>query len=123
VLKIASSMVILVDDDVDVLNSLRFAFEIEGYSVRTHLSAEAVLSGEPLPDRGCLVVDQRLPGMTGLALVKHLRDSGYTLPAVLITTPSQDVVNRAAAAGVALVEKPLLCDSLVAKVKDLISAA
>ena len=121
--KVASSMVILVDDDADVLSSLRFAFEIEGYPVVTHTSAEALLSGQALPERGCLVVDHRLPGMSGLALVKHLREQGHTLPAILLTTPSADVIARAAAEGVELIEKPLLCDALVGKVRDLIGAA
>ena len=116
-------MVILVDDDSDVLNSLKFAFEIEGFQVRSHASAEHLLDDGPLPERGCLVLDQRLPGMDGLSLIDRLRLEGSAMPAILITTPSAEIVRRAALAGVEIVEKPLLCDTLVSKVKALISDA
>ena len=121
VLNAGRSMVILVDDDSDVLNSLRFAFEIEGFEVDAHASAESLLARGVLPRDGCLVVDQRLPGMDGLELVSRLRERGSRLPSILITTPTADVIRRASAAGVTIVEKPLLCDTLVGRVKSLIS--
>jgi FixJ family two-component response regulator len=118
----APPTVIVVDDDVGVLNSLRFTFEIEGFLVRSHASAEALLEGDALPDRGCLVLDYQLTGMDGLMLLKRLRDRGDDLPALLITTPGATVLKQAAAAGVSIVAKPLLCDTLVSSVRNLIYA-
>jgi FixJ family two-component response regulator len=113
-------IVIVVDDDPDVLSSLKFAFEIEGFRVQTHASAEALLDDGALPDHGCLVLDQQMPGLNGLALLQRLRSLGHNLPAVLITTPSPALEHQAAAAGVAIVEKPLTCDTLVSKVRELL---
>jgi len=59
------------------------------------------------------VIDYRLPGMTGLELLALLRERRIALPAILITTnPSAYLVSRARAAGVVLVEKPLLNEAL-----------
>ena len=101
---------------------MRFTFEIEGFQVRSHASAEALLEGEALPDHGCLVLDYQLTGMDGLMLLKRLRERGDDLPALLITTPGPAVIKQAEAAGVSIVAKPLLCDTLVSSVRDLIHA-
>ncbi len=65
------------------------------------------------PTDGCLVVDYKLPEMNGLDLLVELRKRNVDLPAILITThPSSEVRRRAAIAGVSLIEKPLLNDTL-----------
>ncbi len=65
------------------------------------------------PPADCLVVDLKLPDLDGLALIARLRDVGVTTPAILITTtPDERCRKTAAAAGVAIVEKPLLDGTL-----------
>ncbi|MGZ9104723.1 MAG: response regulator [Rhodoplanes sp.] len=60
------------------------------------------------------MVDYNLPDMTGLDLVAQLRNRQVALPAILITTnPSGIVRRRAEEAGVPMIEKPLLDDSLI----------
>ena len=115
--------VVLVDDDPDVLRSLAFAFEVDGFCVRTYPSAEAMLEAGPPPRTGCLVIDQKLQGADGLSLLERLRKRGCRLPAVLITTPDAALARRAAAAGVPILEKPLLCDTLIGTVRSLVGAA
>ena len=114
---VPSPAVVLVEDDPAVLNSLRFAFELEGFHVSAYDSAEALLAAGPLPERACLVVDQRLPGMDGLSLLRCLRELDGALPALLITTSTRDLARRAANAGVPLVDKPLVTDKLVEEVR------
>lgn len=110
---------IIVDDDPDVLNALRFAFETEGYVVRTHTRGEDVLAEPPLEPGTCLVIDERLPGITGLETVSRLRDLGITAPAILITThPTGSMIKRAVAAQVGIVEKPLVGDALASSIRD-----
>lgn len=101
--------ILIVDDDADVLGSLRFALEVEGYRVRTYASGDAILSDDALPRVGCLVVDFHIPGGDGLVVIDRLRAREVDMPAILITSaPPAALVRRAAAAGVAIVEKPLL---------------
>ncbi len=118
---LAPPVVIVVDDDPDVLGSLKFSFEVEGFAVQAHDSAEALLDGDLPSKNACLVLDQKLPGMDGLELLRRLRSRGDALPAILITTPNAETKRRAALAGVPIVEKPLLCETLVDQVRALIT--
>lgn len=114
------AILIVVDDDAAVLKALKIGFETEGFDVAAYADAESVLAEAELPQVGCLVVDQRLPRLTGLELISRLRQGGSRLPAVLITTPTPTVVKLAAAAGVPIVGKPLLPNALVDQVRGLL---
>ena len=105
--------VLVVDDDPAVRNSLMFSLQVEGFCVRAYASGGELLSDPDLPNIGCLVIDQRMPDMSGLDLVASLRARHVALPAILTTTnPNAAVQRRAADAGVPVVEKPLLGDAL-----------
>ena len=76
---------------------------------------------EPLRD-GCLVVDQNMPGMSGLDLIAQLRARDIAVPAILMTSyPTTAVRERAARARVAIVEKPFLGNILIECIRDLFS--
>jgi len=114
----ARPAVILVDDDPAVTHAMQFSFDLEGLDVRSFKDGESLLASGRLPDAGCLVVDHNLPGMDGLALLEHLQATGVRLPAILITTnPRSALRHRAAAAGVPIIEKPLLTDALLTAVR------
>ncbi|HEY8616327.1 response regulator transcription factor [Phenylobacterium sp.] len=106
-------LVIVVDDDPAVRSSLQFALELEGFAVETLDCGEALLTRD-LPERdACLVLDERMPGIGGLAALARLRGRQVALPALLITSnPKRAVRQAAAAAGVPIVEKPLVGDAL-----------
>jgi FixJ family two-component response regulator len=109
----ARSVVLVIDDDPAVRNSLKFALEVEGFSVQVYPTGTALLDEDDMPKSGCLVADYNLPGMNGLDLLQVLRDRGVKLPAILITShPTAAVRSRATSAGVRLIEKPLLNDTL-----------
>jgi FixJ family two-component response regulator len=115
--------VLVVEDDAALAESLKFALELEGFDARTFGDAESVLAAPSLPERGCLIVDLKLPGLDGLELIRRLRERGVALPAVLMTSnPLPGFRARAAAALTPIVEKPLLCDDLVDTVRELIAA-
>jgi two-component system response regulator FixJ len=106
--------IIVVEHDASVRQSLRFALAVEGFEVCAFARGDEMLGIAELPDRGCLVVDYDLPDMTGLDLLAQLRTRHVALPAILITTnPSVTVRRRAEEAGVPMIEKPLLGDSLI----------
>jgi FixJ family two-component response regulator len=111
--------VVLVDDDPHVLQSLQFAFEVDGFDVLAFANAEDLLARPPIEGAGCLVLDYQLGGINGLSLLERLRERGCRLPAVMITTPSGDLIARAGRVGVGVIEKPLLCDTLVSEVRRL----
>jgi two-component system, LuxR family, response regulator FixJ len=82
-----------------VRNSLKFALEVEGFSVRAYPTGAELLKDADIPDDGCLVVDYKLPEMNGLDLLAELRRRKVDLPAILITThPNAAVRDRAARA-------------------------
>lgn len=109
----------MVDDDPALLNALSFAFETEGYDVLAFADAETLLaSPEPPHASLCLVLDQKLPGMSGLALLAALRARNVGAPAILITSnPTAALRREARAAEVEIVEKPLLDGVLANRVR------
>ena len=113
----ARPAVVLVDDDPAVAHAVQFSFDLEGLDVRSFRDAESLLASGDLPEKGCLILDYQLPGADGLSLLEQLRANGVDLPAILITTnPRPHLRARAAAAGVPIIEKPLLTDALLTAV-------
>jgi len=108
-------MVIVVDDDEAVRESLRFLLDIAGYDVVTFDSAQDYLDHLGGQSAACLVLDQHMPHTTGLELLATLRQRGQRLPTALITgSPTPEIVRQATALGAARVlEKPLADDALL----------
>jgi FixJ family two-component response regulator len=109
--------VLVVDDDAAVRTSIKFALELEGFEVRAFSGAQALLADKSIPSPSCLVVDYYMPGMNGLELVARLREREKTLPAVLITSPDDNLRNQAAALSVIMVDKPMLGGPLLNAVR------
>ena len=119
---LASPVVIVVDDDAAVRGSLKFALEIEGFAVRTYPKGDDLLDDIRLADCACFIIDQKLPGMNGLDVVAALRKEHIVAPAILITSqPTIMLQERAARAGVPIVEKPLLGNTLIERVRNAIA--
>lgn len=109
----------MVDDDAGVRSALQFLLETDGQRVRTFPSAAAFLQHGFAPDVACLVLDHRMPGLTGLELAREVRQRGLEAPVILILgTPDAGLRRRALAAGIASVlEKPLDGDMLLPAVR------
>jgi FixJ family two-component response regulator len=107
--------ILVLDDDSAVRDSLKFSLGIEGFEVHTYASAKDLLSDEGLfASSSCLIVDFHMPAMNGLEVVTKLRDRRNSMPAILITGhPDANIRECAAAAGVALIEKPFSGTSLI----------
>ena len=116
---LAAPIVIVVDDDAAVRSSLKFALEIEGFAVHAYGRGDELFGDADLADCACFIIDQRLPGTTGLDLVSALREQRIAAPVILITSaPPPAVQERAAKAGIPIVEKPLLGNALLECVRD-----
>ena len=120
----ADRVVVVIDNDPAVRASLRFALEIEGFAVQVFATSDELLAHATLPAGACLVVDYLLPTMNGLELVAALRARGVDSPAILITSdPSAHLRREAAAAGLTLVEKPLLGNGLADAIRSALAGS
>ena len=76
--------VFLVDDNQGVRTALGRVFQSVGYEVHRFDSAQAYLENVFPDDSGCLVLDIKMPGMTGLDLQERLSTLGFTTPIIFM---------------------------------------
>src|SRR6058998_225135 len=108
-------MVLVVDDDASVRKALRRLFHATGRNVETFASAAEFLAYDLPPEAGCLVLDIRMPGISGLDLQKQLAMRNPDLPVVVITGHGDDEVRQRALEGgaIAILDKPFDDQSLL----------
>ncbi|MFZ5718227.1 MAG: response regulator transcription factor [Pseudomonadota bacterium] len=117
-----TATILVVDDDPAVRTALGFALELEGFEVDGYPSGEALLMAELPSENACLVIDERLPGISGMDTLRQLRLRGVTLPAIFITShPNPHFREQAAAVGVPILEKPLFGDALLLSIREALS--
>ena len=120
--ELAKQVILIVDDDEAVRESLRRLMESEGFAVCAFSNGHDLLNETSLPAIGCLVVDYHMPAMNGLELVSALRGRGVSIPAILATgNPTKYVRDRAAANAVLVVEKPWLGGDLLNCVREAVA--
>ena len=103
----------VVDDDEDVRASTRLLLEAMGFSVEDFADAESFLKAAEGSPADCLILDNHLPGMSGVELLELLRQRGIDTPALIMTANGRQTAIRAAKAGATTVlRKPLAGDSL-----------
>ena len=110
-----NTTIFLVDDDPGVRDALTVFLESSGFTVRRFESAEAFLAKAEAAERGVLVLDQRMGGMSGLELQKELKARGLDLPTIFITGHGDVQMSVTAMKGGAVdfLEKPFRnCDLL-----------
>ena len=81
----ASDVVHVVDDDVDVRKSLGFLLATADFAVRLYESATAFLATEPKEVEGCIVTDVRMPGIDGIEFLRQLKSRGLSVPVIVMT--------------------------------------
>lgn len=116
----AELTVFLVDDDAAVRDALGLLLGIQGYRIALFANAEDFLSAWHPAWLGCLLLDIRMPGMDGLALQQRLRQSGCTLPVIIITGHGDvDLARQAFRADAHdFLEKPLDEDKLIKAIEE-----
>jgi len=75
----------IIDDDEAVRDSLAFLLMTSGFTVVSHPSPRSFLETFDPQQCGCIVTDVRMPGMSGIELLKHLRDNDNRIPVIVIT--------------------------------------
>ncbi len=118
-MKRAEPTVFVVDDDAALCEALQWLLESDGLRVQTHLSAEAFLAACPREQPGCLVLDVRMRGMSGLDLQLRLAEYGITLPVIMLSGHGDiPMAVRAVKAGaVDFLEKPVNAEVLLGRVR------
>jgi two-component system, LuxR family, response regulator FixJ len=117
-------LILIVDDDQAVRDSLQFALQLEGLSVRVHRGGTTLLADPDLSKARCLILDERNPCMDGFALLGRLQALNISLPAILLTNHATPRIKaRAKSAGVRLVlEKPLMDNALADNIRLILEA-
>jgi two-component system response regulator FixJ len=98
----------LVDDDASVRRSVGFMLKTSGHQVQAYESGVELLKSSSQLERGCILLDIRMPGMDGLEVQQALQEKGVGLP-VIIMTGHADVglaVKAMKAGAVDFIEKP-----------------
>jgi two-component system, LuxR family, response regulator FixJ len=80
-----NAIVHVIDDDEASRQSLAFLLETAQIQVRTHASAAVFLDLLPDTDASCIITDVRMPGMSGIDLLRRLRELAIEVPVIVIT--------------------------------------
>ena len=114
------AVVHVIDDDDAVRDSLSFLLRAAGMSVTTHESATAFANRLPNVAAGCIVTDIRMPGLSGVDLLRRLNQDSIRLPVIVITGHG-DVplaVEAMKLGAVDFLEKPFDDDHLLAAIRS-----
>ncbi|MBU6464249.1 MAG: response regulator [Bradyrhizobium sp.] len=114
----------VIDDDAAMRDSLAFLLDVNGYEPQVYESADAFLKGTSADVVKCVISDIRMPGMTGVELVRKLKGSGSICPVILITGHG-DVslaVEAMKAGAVDFIEKPFDDKALLGAIRSALEA-
>jgi RNA polymerase sigma factor (sigma-70 family) len=114
----AEQTIFIVDDDVAIRDALALLLGLKGYRTSIYSSAEDFLAAYRKDWRGCIVLDIKMGGMSGLDLQARLNEQGCELPIVVITGHGDASSARTAlkSGAVDFLEKPLDDQQLVSAV-------
>ena len=115
--------VFVVDDDDDVRASLRWLIESAGFHVETHATPQAFLAVYQPEVPGCVVVDLRMPGMSGIDLQEKLSVNQPSIPVIVITAFGDvaTAVRAMKSGAVDFLEKPFNNQALLARIRDAVA--
>lgn len=89
-------VVVAVDDDRRVRESVQSVLESAGYATETFETAELFLASGAVARARCVILDVRLPGMDGLELQRRIRDERLELPVIFVTAHDDDEIRQQA---------------------------
>ena len=80
-----TAIVHVIDDDEALRDSLAFLLRTADLEVMSHASAAAFLDALPLTGLTCIITDVRMPGLSGIDLLRRVRELGIEVPVIVIT--------------------------------------
>lgn len=81
----AHALVRIVDDEADLREALSFVLDMEGWKTVTYGTGRGLLTGDSPSEPGCVVLDVRMPGMSGIEAQHEMRSRGIALPIIFLT--------------------------------------
>jgi FixJ family two-component response regulator len=112
-------LVSIVDDDVSMREAISLVLRCDGLRIETFDSAEAFLETAREPAPACIIVDIRLPGVSGLELQRRLARLPAAPPVIVVSAHLDDNIEKQAlaAGAVAVLRKPFTEEALVQTVR------
>ncbi|WP_076861438.1 response regulator FixJ [Bradyrhizobium mercantei] len=112
--------ILVIDDDPAMRDSLAFLLDVKGFAVTTYETATEFLDHFANGTVDCIVSDIRMPGMSGLELVRKLRADAATCPVILMTGHGDVAlaVEAMKAGAVDFIEKPFEDDALLRSIGE-----
>lgn len=112
--------VVVIDDDASVRRSLRTMLERVGYHVSVHESASAFLERDPPKAPAVLLLDMRMPGMTGVALQSQIQKSGLQSPVIFMSGDSRpdEIITAMKQEAFDFLLKPFTAQAMLAAVEQ-----
>jgi FixJ family two-component response regulator len=113
----------IVEDDASLRRALERLLCVSGFEAYTFASAEEFLGSAGLESHACLILDIRLPGMSGFELFDHLTASAQSPPTLFITAQDEDRVRQQASRipNSVYLRKPVVCTVLLEAIRSLLS--
>jgi two-component system response regulator FixJ len=117
------AVIYVIDDDEAVRHSLEFLLKTAGMTVRSFESAHAFLDVLPQIRVGCIITDVRMPDITGIDLLRKVKERGVDIPVIVITGHGDIslAVEAMKIGAIDFLEKPFDDDGLLATVKRSLS--
>lgn len=111
--------VFVIDDDAAVRETMRDLLEATGWSTETFASSEEFLADDRPERSGCVLVDALLPGMSGVELLRALKDRAQRLPAIMLTGAGdvRMAVEAMLAGALNFIEKPVRYEDLLSNIE------
>ncbi len=113
-------VVYIVDDDMAVRDSLSILLRTSGFHTKPYASGQAFLDGYDAFKRGCLLLDVKMPEMSGLELLEILNEKQIAIPTIIITAYGNipTAVKAMQLGAIDFIEKPYSEDLIIEKVKS-----
>ena len=115
----SAPIVYIVDDELAVRDSLELLLEVRGFVGRSFADGAAFLAAYPPGSPGCVLLDLRMPGMSGAEVQAEMMARGISLPVIVVTAHGDVSAARSAfkAGAVDFIEKPIESDALIAAIE------
>ena len=114
------ALIRLVDDDEDFLEGLAFVLEAKGWKTAGYLNPRDFLTGDRPSVPGCLILDIRMPEMSGIELQREMKARGIDLPIIILTGHAdvESAVKTLKMGAVDFLQKPADTDELFESVEN-----